>query len=87
MPGNRFDEATAFIDPRTRKDECGFEVIAGKTVLVIAHRLHTIKNADKICVLNQGNIAAEGTRRTLRVQKNIAACGRPRKKRCMEVRA
>ena len=57
------DEATAFIDPENEEkmNAAISEVIAGKTVLVIAHRLHTIKNADKICVLNQGNIAAEGT--------------------------
>lgn len=57
------DEATAFIDPENEEkmNAAISEVIAGKTVLVIAHRLHTIKNADKICVLNQGNLAAEGT--------------------------
>ena len=57
------DEATAFIDPENEEkmNAAISEVIAGKTVLVIAHRLHTIKNADKICVLNSGDLAAEGT--------------------------
>ena len=35
-------------------------VEVGKTVLVIAHRLHTIMNADKICVIKQGELVAEG---------------------------
>ena len=57
------DEATAFIDPENEEkmNVAISEVIAGKTVLVVAHRLHTIKNADKICVLNQGSLVSEGT--------------------------
>ena len=57
------DEATAFIDPENEEkmNAAISEVITGKTVLVIAHRLHTIQNADKICVLHQGNLVAEGT--------------------------
>ena len=57
------DEATAFIDPEheEKMNVAISEVIAGKTVLVVAHRLHTIKNADKICVLNQGSLVSEGT--------------------------
>ena len=56
------DEATAFIDPENEEkmNAAIAEIISGKTVLVIAHRLHTIMNADKICVLKQGEIAAEG---------------------------
>ena len=41
------------------------EVIKGKTVLVIAHRLHTIQNADKILVLDKGNLVADGTHEEL----------------------
>ena len=37
------------------------EIIKDKTVLVIAHRLQTIVNADKICVLKDGNLVAEDT--------------------------
>ena len=61
------DEATAFIDPENEEkmNAAISEVIAGKTVLVIAHRLHTIEHADKICVLNQGHLAAEGTHNEL----------------------
>ncbi len=46
------DEATAFIDPENEEkmNAAIAEIIRGKTVLVIAHRLQTIVNADRICV-------------------------------------
>ena len=61
------DEATAFMDPENEEkmNEAIAEVIKGKTVIVIAHRLHTIVNADKICVLDNGNLAASGTHEEL----------------------
>ena len=37
------------------------EVIRGKTVLIIAHRLHTVLGADKIVVLDSGRIESQGT--------------------------
>ncbi|MBR6834740.1 MAG: ABC transporter ATP-binding protein, partial [Oscillospiraceae bacterium] len=54
------DEATAFIDPENEEkmNAAIGEIIKGKTVLVIAHRLQTIVNADKICVMKDGNIIA-----------------------------
>lgn len=54
------DEATAFIDPENEEkmNAAIAEIIKGKTVLVIAHRLQTIVNADKICVMKDGNIIA-----------------------------
>ena len=57
------DEATAFMDPENEEkmNEAIAEVIRGKTVIVIAHRLHSILNADQICVLNSGSVAAAGT--------------------------
>lgn len=57
------DEATAFMDPENEEkmNEAIAEVIRDKTVIVIAHRLHTIVNADKICVLDGGRLAAAGT--------------------------
>lgn len=57
------DEATAFIDPENEEkmNAAISEVIRGKTVLVIAHRLHTITGADKIIVLNNGRIETQGT--------------------------
>lgn len=61
------DEATAFIDPENEEkmNAALSEIIAGKTVLVIAHRLHTIMDSDKICVLKEGNLAAVGTHEEL----------------------
>lgn len=57
------DEATAFMDPENEEkmNEAIAEIIRGKTVIVIAHRLHSIVNADGICVLENGNVADFGT--------------------------
>lgn len=57
------DEATAFMDPENEEkmNAAISEIIKDKTVLVIAHRLSSIKTADKICVLKEGNVIAEGT--------------------------
>ena len=41
------------------------EVIRGKTVLIIAHRLHTVTGADKIVVLREGQIDSQGTHEEL----------------------
>jgi ATP-binding cassette subfamily B protein len=41
------------------------ELIQDKTVIVIAHRLQSIVNADMICVLDKGNLAATGTHQEL----------------------
>ncbi len=41
----------------------------GKTVVVIAHRLSTVKNADKIVVLHEGGIAEEGTHEALTAKR------------------
>ncbi len=61
------DEATAFIDPENEEkmNAAIGEIIKGKTVLVIAHRLQTIINADKICVMKDGNIIAADTHEKL----------------------
>ena len=61
------DEATAFIDPENEEkmNAAISEVIRGKTVLIIAHRLHTVVGADKIIVLNEGSVDAEGTHEEL----------------------
>lgn len=57
------DEATAFTDPENEeKMEAAItEVVRGKTLLVIAHRLPSVKNADCICVMEHGKITASGT--------------------------
>ena len=57
------DEATAFADPENEAAvQRAFERLAnGRTVIMIAHRLTTVQNADKIYVLKDGKIAEEGT--------------------------
>ncbi|MBE5845681.1 MAG: ABC transporter ATP-binding protein [Butyrivibrio sp.] len=54
------DEATAFMDPENEEkmNAALDEIVKNKTVLVIAHRLSTIKNADKICVMKDGQCIA-----------------------------
>ena len=61
------DEATAFMDPENEEkmNAAIAEIVKDKTVIVIAHRLSSIKNADKICVLKEGNVIAEGTHNEL----------------------
>lgn len=61
------DEATAFMDPENEEkmNAAIAEVIKNKTVIVIAHRLYTIVNADQICVLDNGKLAAAGTHEEL----------------------
>ena len=57
------DEATAFADAENEyKIKKTFDVLLkDKTVIMIAHRLSSVINADKICVINEGRIAEEGT--------------------------
>jgi len=57
------DEATAALDPEneTLIQHAISTLIKNKTVIVIAHRLRTVENADKIIVLNKGTIAETGT--------------------------
>lgn len=61
------DEATAFMDPENEEkmNEAIAEVIRGKTVIVIAHRLLSIINANQICVLSKGRVADAGTHEQL----------------------
>ncbi len=58
-----FDEATNSLDANNEKEivENLEKFFQGKTVVVVAHRLSTVKNADKIVVLHKGKIAEEGT--------------------------
>lgn len=61
------DEATAFADPEAEASiqDALSELIVGRTLLVIAHRLHTIVGADQICVLEAGRIIERGTHEEL----------------------
>lgn len=67
------DEATASLDVEneTRVQEALSRLLAGKTVLVIAHRMRTVEAADRIVVLADGNVAEQGTPADLMSQKGI----------------
>lgn len=67
------DEATAFADPdNERLVQQAFEKLSkGKTVIMIAHRLSTVTNADKIYVLADGKIAESGTHTELIAENGI----------------
>ena len=58
-----FDEATSALDAKNEKEvmENLSEFTRGKTVIIIAHRLSTVKNADQIIVMDQGEIVETGT--------------------------
>ena len=62
-----FDEATSHLDTATERaiQESLRTALVGKTVILVAHRLSTIREADHIYVLHQGQVAEEGTHRTL----------------------
>ncbi len=57
------DEATAYTDPENEAvvQESVAKLVRGKTLIVIAHRLSTVADADQIAVVNGGRIEAAGT--------------------------
>ena len=65
------DEATAYTDPENESilQNSIAKLVAGKTLIVIAHRLSTVKDSDQIFVVNDGNVATHGTHDEL-----LAAC-------------
>lgn len=65
------DEATAYVDPDNEiaVQQALAELTAGRTLLVVAHRLHTIARADQILVLDDGHIVERGTHEQL-VERN-----------------
>lgn len=68
-----FDEATASVDVDNERyiQEAISELVRGKTLLVIAHRLHTIRDADQILVVAGGRIAQCGDHASLSDQPGI----------------
>jgi ATP-binding cassette subfamily B protein len=62
-----FDEATNSLDANNEKIILNNlnDFYKGKTVVIVAHRLSTVMNADKIVVLNKGKIVEEGTHQDL----------------------
>ena len=68
-----FDEATNALDANNEKEimEHLNEFYRGKTVVIVAHRLSTVRNADKIVVLDKGKVAEEGTHQQLTARKGL----------------
>ncbi|WP_051793213.1 ABC transporter ATP-binding protein [Amycolatopsis jejuensis] len=67
------DEATSALDTRTEREISAAldEIMAGRTVITIAHRLSTVRHADEIVLLDKGEVAERGTHEEL-----LAADGR-----------
>lgn len=61
------DEATAYADPESEAviQEAVAKLVVGKTLIMIAHRLSTVINSDKLIVIKNGQIAAQGTHHQL----------------------
>ncbi|KOR31664.1 hypothetical protein TI05_12210, partial [Achromatium sp. WMS3] len=55
------DEATSALDSKTEaKIQAGIDALQDKTIIIIAHRLSTLKGVDKIIVLDQGRLVEQG---------------------------
>ena len=69
------DEATSSVDPENESDlQAAIESLTeSKTVITIAHRLKTVKNADQIVVIADGKITQRGTHEQLKMQSGIYA--------------
>ncbi len=67
------DEATAYTDPENEAiiQQSVAQLVKGKTLIVIAHRLSTVKDADQIYVIKDGKIDSHGTHEELLVQNGL----------------
>ena len=68
-----FDDCLSAVDTKTEEEILNNlgEVMTGRTSLLIAHRISTIKNADKIIVLDEGKIVEQGTHENLMNLKKV----------------
>ena len=69
------DEATANVDPENERELMSAiaELTREKTVIMIAHRLKTVRSADQIVVIDKGRIAEQGTHSELAAKGGIYA--------------
>jgi subfamily B ATP-binding cassette protein MsbA len=67
------DEATSALDTESEKvvQDALEELMKGRTTIVIAHRLSTVRKADEIIVLSKGKIVERGTHKSLLENKGI----------------
>ena len=67
------DEATANVDPENEKEltEAIGNLTKQKTIIMIAHRLKTVRNADQILVVDKGRIVQKGRHEELMEQEGI----------------
>lgn len=67
------DEATAYADPESEAQiqEALTEVVRGRSLIVVAHRLNTVRGASKIVVMDVGRVAAQGTHDQLIAQSPL----------------
>jgi ATP-binding cassette, subfamily C, bacteriocin exporter len=68
-----FDEATSHLDTKTERAMQAMlrEVMRGRTALIVAHRLSTVRDADIICVLKDGRVAEQGNHCELMMRRGL----------------